>query len=95
MVPPPPLTVTVVLGRLLPVAIEACAFLQLRILGAHPTFRHLGYQDAEVGSPHRFDGDPNKNIAACHGVGLPPLDGKAAGNTFQCVLCLVTYQAIN
>ena len=50
--------------------------------------------DAAVGGRHHFDGYPTLDIAACPGLGFPPLSGEAFGQAFNCDLFLVTQKAV-
>ena len=92
---PPSLTGVVVPGQMLPVEIEACAILPQKPLEAYPNHRHPRFPYAVVSGTCHCDSDPNSDIAACHKVGFPPLNGEADGQLVHSVLCIRTHQVVH
>ena len=71
------------LGQRLSVDIYSIVVFLLRPMNNDPAISHPGSPDSSVGVPHHYGGDTTLEIAACPGVGLPPLGGKASGQAFQ------------
>ena len=77
------------------VEVDSGVVLPLGSLNADPTCRHLGDHDTAAHGYNHFYVDPDLEIPACLGIGLPPLCGEVAGQALHNYLRLCAQHAVD